>query len=88
MIGADRVHGGRGAGKRRDAGHLLHHRHPPDELVVEKGLAAERRVYHELDRVIQQLVADVRAPLVHVVAERGIDAVRADASRMVVEGKA
>src|SRR5262249_60193128 len=49
---SDRADGGGGAGERRDAGDLVHHRGAPDDAVVEERLAAERRVDHEIDLAI------------------------------------
>ena len=75
--GPDRVDGRGRAGERRDARDLLHHRRPAHELVVEKRFPAKGRVDDQLDLVVDDLVADVRASLVHLEDDLGVDAVRA-----------
>src|SRR5437773_1695963 len=61
LDGADR--GGR-ARECRDARHLRHRGRPPHRAIVEERVAAERRVDHEIDLTVHDLVGDVRPSLV------------------------
>src|SRR6187397_2512639 len=66
-FGADRrdgTDGGGRAGEGGDGRHALQHRDTADGAVVEKGFATERCIDDELNAFVEQLVADVRAPLV------------------------
>src|SRR6185295_14151218 len=77
----DRRHRGRRPRQRGDAGHLRHGRRAADGAVVEERLAAERRVDDEADLPVDDLVGDVRPPLVHLVDHLDVDPVRAQERR-------
>src|ERR1044071_6937797 len=74
-------HRRRCARQRGDARHLRHGGRAPYGAVVEERFAAERRVDDETDLPVDDLIGDVRPPLVHLVDHLGVDAVRAQERR-------
>ena len=84
--GADRVDGGGGAGQGRDARDLCIIAVRRTAFVEER-LAAERRVDDQLDPVVHEFVADVRAAFVDLEDDLGVDAVRAQVVRGAARGQ-